>query len=119
MTLASASPLILPWRAVLPSRRLSPQYGKKKRRYLPYNHQHLYFFLSEYLLALWGGNVAGLSLLVYAAYLKVPSHLLLWLSSFPPSLESLCPQVRAVQSPRVFCNCLCKQGQGRLKGRNV
>ncbi|KAG8505685.1 Fatty acid desaturase 3, partial [Galemys pyrenaicus] len=24
---------------------LSPQYGKKKRRYLPYNHQHLYFFL--------------------------------------------------------------------------
>lgn len=51
LTLASASPLILAWRAVLPSRRLSPQYGKKKRRYLPYNHQHLYFFLSEYLLA--------------------------------------------------------------------
>lgn len=52
--MASASPLIWAWRAVLPSRRLSPQYGKKKRRYLPYNHQHLYFFLSEYLLALLG-----------------------------------------------------------------
>lgn len=39
----------------------SVEYGKKKRRYLPYNHQHLYFFLSEYLLALWGGNVAGLT----------------------------------------------------------
>lgn len=26
---------------------LSPQYGKKKLNYLPYNHQHEYFFLSE------------------------------------------------------------------------
>lgn len=26
---------------------LSPQYGKKKLKYLPYNHQHQYFFLSE------------------------------------------------------------------------
>lgn len=26
---------------------LSPQYGKKKLKYLPYNHQHEYFFLSE------------------------------------------------------------------------
>lgn len=26
----------------------SPQYGKKKLKYLPYNHQHEYFFLSEY-----------------------------------------------------------------------
>lgn len=26
----------------------SPQYGKKKRRYLPYHRQHLYFFLSEW-----------------------------------------------------------------------
>lgn len=25
----------------------SPQYGKKKLKYLPYNHQHEYFFLSE------------------------------------------------------------------------
>ncbi|XP_014400032.1 PREDICTED: fatty acid desaturase 3 [Myotis brandtii] len=25
----------------------SAEYGRKKRRYLPYNHQHLYFFLSE------------------------------------------------------------------------
>lgn len=25
-----------------------PQYGKKKLKYLPYNHQHEYFFLSEY-----------------------------------------------------------------------
>lgn len=33
---------------------LSLQYGKKKRRYLPYNHQHLYFFLSEYPRSLWG-----------------------------------------------------------------
>lgn len=35
-----------------PQPRLSPQYGKKKRRYLPYNHQHLYFFLSECLFVL-------------------------------------------------------------------
>lgn len=27
---------------------LFPQYGKKKLKYLPYNHQHEYFFLSEY-----------------------------------------------------------------------
>lgn len=26
---------------------LFPQYGKKKLKYLPYNHQHEYFFLSE------------------------------------------------------------------------
>ena len=26
---------------------LSPQYGRKKLKYLPYNHQHQYFFLSE------------------------------------------------------------------------
>lgn len=26
---------------------LSPQYGKKKLKYLPYNHQHEYFFLGE------------------------------------------------------------------------
>lgn len=26
---------------------LFPQYGKKKLKYLPYNHQHQYFFLSE------------------------------------------------------------------------
>uniref|UniRef100_A0A8D0U230 Cytochrome b5 heme-binding domain-containing protein n=1 Tax=Sus scrofa TaxID=9823 RepID=A0A8D0U230_PIG len=32
-------------RAALLSGHLSPQYGQKKRRYLPYNHQHLYFFL--------------------------------------------------------------------------
>lgn len=25
----------------------SPQYGKKKLKYLPYHHQHEYFFLSE------------------------------------------------------------------------
>uniref|UniRef100_A0A8C2P7Z7 Fatty acid desaturase domain-containing protein n=1 Tax=Capra hircus TaxID=9925 RepID=A0A8C2P7Z7_CAPHI len=49
--LGPASPLGLPgprraWRAALPHRPpVSPQYGKKKRRYLPYNHQHLYFFL--------------------------------------------------------------------------
>ncbi|KAJ7401902.1 fatty acid desaturase 2 [Pitangus sulphuratus] len=27
------------------------EYGKKKLKYLPYNHQHEYFFLSEYLLS--------------------------------------------------------------------
>ena len=43
------------WRAALPSGPpVSPQYGKKKRRYLPYNHQHLYFFLSECPLVLLG-----------------------------------------------------------------
>lgn len=26
---------------------LSPQYGQKKLKYLPYNHQHEYFYLSE------------------------------------------------------------------------
>uniref|UniRef100_A0A480WI54 Fatty acid desaturase 3 n=1 Tax=Sus scrofa TaxID=9823 RepID=A0A480WI54_PIG len=39
----------------------SIEYGQKKRRYLPYNHQHLYFFLSECLLVLleWEGDMAG------------------------------------------------------------
>lgn len=107
--MASASPLIWAWRAVLPSRRLSPQYGKKKRRYLPYNHQHLYFFLSEYLLALLGmGMWRGAPTLCSGC-----PH------SFSSSPESLCPRVRVVWSLRVFCNCLCKQGQGRLKGRDV
>lgn len=48
-------------RAALLSGHLSPQYGQKKRRYLPYNHQHLYFFLSECLLVLleWEGDMAG------------------------------------------------------------
>lgn len=99
--------MVLSWRAVLPSRRLSPQYGQKKRRYLPYNHQHLYFFLSEYLLALWGGNVVGPNL-IPAAFLRTPSHLLPWLSSlFPPLPRVPLPlKVRVFWSPRVFCNCL-------------
>lgn len=25
----------------------SPQLGKQKKKYMPYNHQHKYFFLSE------------------------------------------------------------------------
>lgn len=50
--LGLSQPLTLPgrrraWKAALPTHCLSPQYGQKKRRYLPYNHQHLYFFLSE------------------------------------------------------------------------
>lgn len=27
----------------------SPQLGIKKKKYMPYNHQHKYFFISEYL----------------------------------------------------------------------
>uniref|UniRef100_A0A8C9K0C2 Fatty acid desaturase 3 n=1 Tax=Panthera tigris altaica TaxID=74533 RepID=A0A8C9K0C2_PANTA len=65
----------------------SVEYGRKKRRYLPYNHQHLYFFLSECPSVLpgvgdlsWAASFYSRFLLCYIPFYGVPGALLLFVA---------------------------------------
>ncbi|NXJ08150.1 FADS2 desaturase, partial [Odontophorus gujanensis] len=59
------------------------EYGKKKLKYLPYNHQHEYFFFSEYLpcappLSLWSGELNVSSVSSPTVFLE--SHWFVWVT---------------------------------------
>ncbi|NXS06469.1 FADS2 desaturase, partial [Neodrepanis coruscans] len=88
------------------------EYGKKKLKYLPYNHQHEYFFLSEYLPSTFPfpGMPFGLS----SPYCGV-SRATAQVSAHPTLPETYCagPQVTSVISKHLEC-CLhshVKQGE--------
>ncbi|OWK17206.1 hypothetical protein Celaphus_00013395 [Cervus elaphus hippelaphus] len=83
----------------------SVEYGKKKRRYLPYNHQHLYFFLigpplltlvnfevenlaymlvcMQWMDLLWAASFYARFLLSYIPFYGIPGALLLFMNHIP------------------------------------
>lgn len=98
---------------------LSPcvlQYGKKKLKYLPYNHQHEYFFLSEYppfsLPFSWNATCPFQPSMCEQSNSSNPS------SSRPSFLRTLCSsqnQLRDVQAPGTLpCRAReCKAAEAR------
>ncbi|KAL2310075.1 hypothetical protein Nmel_006314, partial [Mimus melanotis] len=75
-----------PGRVVVQIQELAPIYGKRKLKYLPYNHQHEYFFLSEYPPSLFPfpGMPLALPALTMSADQLLKSQLI------PPFLRTLC-----------------------------